>query len=411
MPTIGQRLRHGWNAFRNRDPTAEEQFDPYQGYSWGHRPDRVRLRGGNEKSIIAAIYNRIAIDVASIRMEHVRTDQNGRYSETIRSGLNYALTTEANIDQASTAFVIDVVMSMLDEGTVAVVPVDTTTNPKISDSYNIQTLRTAKVIEWKPTAVRVELYNDQLGQTEQITLPKKMVAIIENPLYAVMNERNSVLRRLIQKLNLLDAIDDQSGSGKLDLILQLPYVIKSPQRKEQANRRRQDIEDQLTGTKYGIAYTDGTERITQLNRPAENNLMAQIQYLTSMLYSQLGLTENVFLGTADANELNNYWSRTIKPILVAITEEFARKYLTKTARTQNQTIMFFKGAFLLVPPEQLAELADKFTRNEILSPNEIRAEIGYKPATDPAADELRNRNLNQGGDQTAPEAPTDGADQ
>ena len=410
-PSIGARLKHAWNAFRTRDPTREIEQSVNLGYVNTTRPDRVRLRGGVEKSIIAAIYNRIAIDVSSVSVQHVRTDQNGRYEETIDSGLNNCLTIEANLDQSSRAFFQDVVMSMFDEGCVAVAPIDTSINPTVSGSYDVHTLRTGRVVEWRPEHVRLDLYNEQLGIREEVTLPKKMVAIIENPLYAVMNERNSTLRRLIEKLNLLDAIDQQSGSGKLDLIIQLPYVIKSEQRRQQAEERRKLIETQLSGSKYGIAYTDGTERITQLNRASENNLMSQIEYLTSMLFSQLGLTEAVFMGTAEELEMLNYWTRTIEPILAAIRDEFKRKFLTKTARSQNQTIMFFKGAFMLVPAEQLANLADKFTRNEILSPNEVRAEIGYKPSSDPKADELRNRNLNQGGDEVPAGAPTDGANQ
>jgi hypothetical protein len=342
-----------------------------------------------------AVYNRIAMDVSAVMIQHVRLDQNGRFEEVINSGLNYALTVEANIDQTASAFIHDLVLSMFDEGCVGVVPIDTTINPKISGSYDIQTMRTGKILDWYPEHVRVRVYNDRTGSKEDLTLPKKMVGIIENPLYAVMNEPNSTLKRLIRKLNILDAIDEQSGSGKLDLIIQLPYVIKTPARKAQAEIRRKDIEDQLSGSKYGIAYTDGTEKVTQLNRPAENNLMNQIEYLTSMLYSQLGLTEDVFNGKADEATMLNYNSRTVYPILKAIIDELKRKFLTKTARSQNQSLMFFKDAFSLVPATELANIVDKFTRNEILSSNEIRAIIGYKPSLDPKADELRNKNLNE----------------
>lgn len=410
MPSLRDRVRNGWNAFRNRDPTfglvteIDGEVPWYKSYINTTRPDRVRLRGGVERSIIAAIYNRIAIDVSSIRMEHVRTDQNGKYLETIDSGLNKIFNLEANLDQSSREFMRDVVLSMFDEGVIAICPIDTTTNPYLG-TYEIQTLRTGRITQWEPTRVFVEVYNDRLGIREEIPFRKDLVAIIENPLYQVMNEWNSTLQRLIRKLNILDAVDEQSGSGKLDLIIQLPYVVKTKQKEEQAEKRRRLIEDQLSGSKYGIAYTDGTERITQLNRPAENNLMSQIQYLTSMLFSQLGMTEAVFMGTAEEREMLNYWSRTIEPILSAIRDESKRKFLTKTARSQNQTMMFFKGAFMLVPAEQLADLADKFTRNEILSPNEVRQELGYKPSTDPAADELRNRNLNAGAEQTPPMAP------
>jgi len=334
------------------------------------------------------------MDVAAVNIQHVRLDEEGIFESTIDSSLNYILTTEANIDQTSRAFIQDIVMSMFDEGAVAVVPVDTTIDPQISGSYDIHTMRTGKVVTWYPKHVRIRLYNDITGTPEEITLPKNMVAIIENPLFAIMNEPNSTLKRLIRKLAILDAIDEQSGSGKLDLIIQLPYVIKSDARREQAEKRRKDIEVQLSGSKYGIAYTDGTERVTQLNRPAENNLMTQIQYLTSMLYSQLGLTEDVFTGKADEATMLNYNNRTIVPILNAIIDEFKRKFLTKTARTQRQSIMYFKDAFSLVPANELANVADKFTRNEILTSNEVRSIIGYKPSKDPGADELRNKNIN-----------------
>lgn len=388
------RLKHAWNAFRSRDPTVSSEHREI-GYGAYSRQDRVRMHVTNERSVIISVYNRIALDVSAVNMQHVRLDQNGRFEETILSSLNYILTSEANIDQTGRAFIQDIVMSMFDEGVVAVVPVDTTMDPKISGSFDIQTMRTGRIISWHPRHIRVRLYNDNKGIQEELTLPKSTVAIIENPLYSVMNEPNSTLKRLLKKLSILDAIDEQSGSGKLDLIIQLPYVIKSKARKEQAEERRKDIEVQLAGSKYGIAYTDGTERVTQLNRPAENNLMTQIQYLIKMLYSQLGLTEEVFNGTADEKTMLNYNNRTVVPILLAIISEFKRKFLTKTARTQHQSIMYFKDVFSLVPANELANIADKFTRNEILSSNEIRAIIGYKPSSDPAAEELRNKNLNK----------------
>lgn len=394
MPSLITRLQHGWNAFIGRDPTNYvPRFDI--GYSSSYRPDRVRLTRGHERSIVTSVYNRIAIDVASVNIEHVRLDYDGRFIETIDSGLQNALTLDANIDQTGRAFVIDLVMSMFDEGCVAVVPTDTTSNPVNSNAYDILTLRTGKVVEWYPEHVKVRLYNERTGRQEEIVLPKKMVAIIENPLYSVMNEPNSVAKRLIRKLNILDAVDEQSGSGKLDLIIGLPYVIKTEARREQAERRRKDIEEQLSGSKYGIAYTDGTEHITQLNRSVENNMFNQIQYLTEMLYNQLGMTKGVFDGTATEEEMLNYQSRTIEPIVSAITEEMSRKFLTKTARSQNQTIMFFTDPFSLTPTEKLAEIADKLTRNAILSSNELRAIIGYKPVDDQRADELSNKNINQ----------------
>ena len=386
------RLQHAWNAFKNRDPTGK-QYE--YGISYGSRPDRTRMRFGNERSIIASIYTRIAIDVAAVSIQHVRLDQNGRYAETINSHLNECLTVQANIDQSGRALIQDIVMSMFDEGVVAVVPVDTTFNPNKSGSFDILSLRVGKILEWYPRHVRVQLYNDRVGRREEVILEKRFVAIIENPLYAVMNEPNSTLKRLVHKLNLLDSIDEQSGSGKLDLIIQLPYVIKTPARREQAEQRRKDIEMQLAGSKYGIAYTDGSEKITQLNRPAENNLMAQIEYLTSMLYSQLGITENVFNGTAEEAEMLNYYNRTIEPILAAITDAMNRTFLTKTARTQGQKIIYLREPFKLVPVNNLAEIADKFTRNEILTSNEIRALIGFKPVDNPKADELRNPNISR----------------
>ena len=389
---IGSRLKHAWNAFMNRDPT-EVDYDI--GPAYYYRPDRPRLTRGNERSIVTAVYNRIALDVSDIDIRHVRLDENGRYIEDIDSGLNNCLTVEANIDQTGKAFIQDVVMSMLDEGCVAIVPVDTTLNPKVTGSYDINSMRTGKIIQWYPQHVKVNLYNDKTGRNEEVTLPKSMVAIIENPLYAVMNEPNSTLQRLIRKLNLLDYVDEQTGAGKLDLIIQLPYVIKSNARRQQAEDRRADIERQLKGSKYGIAYTDGTERITQLNRPVENNLMKQIEYLTSMLYSQLGINQTVLDGTADEKTMLNYTNRSIGPIISAIVDEMKRKFLTKTARSQMQSIRYFKDPFKLVPVNEIAEISDKLTRNEIASSNEIRQIIGWKPSQDPAADELRNKNLNQ----------------
>ena len=392
--TFGERLKHSWNAFMNKDPTEDKRYIEL-GPSNSRRPDMFRPTRGTEKTIVTAIYTRIAMDVAKLDVEHVKVDDNGRYVDTIKSGLNYALTTEANIDQTGRAFIQDVVMSMFDEGCVAIVPVDTTLNPLKTGSYDIQTMRVGSIVEWFPQHVKVKLYNDRTGKHEEKILPKKVVAIIENPLYSVMNEPNSVAKRLIRKLNILDAVDEQSGSGKLDLIIGLPYVIKTEARREQAERRRKDIEEQLSGSKYGIAYTDGTEHITQLNRSVENNMFNQIQYLTEMLYNQLGMTKGVFDGTATEEEMLNYQSRTIEPIVSAITEEMSRKFLTKTARSQNQTIMFFTDPFSLTPTEKLAEIADKLTRNAILSSNELRAIIGYKPVDDRRADELSNKNINQ----------------
>ena len=396
--TFGERLKHSWNAFMNKDPTEDKRYIEL-GPSNTRRPDMFRATRGTEKTIVTAIYTRIAIDVAALTFEHVKVDENGRYTETIKSGLNYTLTTETNIDQTARAFIQDVVMSMFDEGVVAIVPVDTTYNPLKTGSYDIQTMRVGSVVEWFPQYVKVRLYNDRTGKHEEKILPKKMVSLIENPLYAVMNEPNSVAKRLIRKLNILDAVDEQSGSGKLDLIIGLPYVIKTEARREQAERRRKDIEQQLSGSKYGIAYTDGTEHITQLNRSVENNMFTQIQYLTEMLYNQLGMTQNVFNGTATEEEMLNYHSRTIEPIASAITDEMARKFLTKTARSQHQTIMFFKDPFKLTPTEKLADLSDKLTRNAILSSNELRAIIGYKPVDDVRADELSNKNINQSPDE------------
>lgn len=393
------RLQHAWNAFRDTEHT---RYKWDMGHISSYKPDRVRFTRGNERSIVTAIYNRLALDVASISIKHVRLDKDGRYIEDIDSGLQNCLTLEANKDQTGRAFIQDVVMSMLDEGCVAIVPVDTTIDPTKSESYRIDTLRVAKILEWYPDFVRVRMYNDRRGIHEEIILPKSTVAIIENPLYAVINEPNSTMQRLVRKLLLLDVVDEQSSSGKLDLIIQLPYVIKSEARRKQADERRKDIEMQLSGSKYGIAYTDGTERITQLNRPAENNLMNQVEYLTAMLMSQLGITQTIMDGTADDKTMLNYYNRTIEPIISAIVDEMKRKFLTKTARSQKQTIMFFRDPFKLVPVNEMAEIADKFTRNEILSSNEIRHTIGFKPSDDPDADELRNKNLNKQADDIQP---------
>lgn len=389
--SFGSRLRHAWNTFMNRDPTYDYQ-DTGPGYA--QRPDRPRMTRGNERSIVTAIYNRIALDVASINVSHCRVDENDRYVETMKSSLNNCLNLEANIDQTGRAFMQDVVMSMLDEGCVAIVPVDASLDPTKTGSYDILSMRTGRIIEWFPEHVRVRVYNEKKGRQEDIKVPKSMTAIVENPLYAVINEPNSTMQRLVRKLNLLDLIDEQSGSGKLDLIIQLPYVIKSPTRKKHAEERRADIEKQLSGSKYGIAYTDGTERITQLNRPIENNLLKQIEYLTEMLYSQLGISKAILDGTASEQELLNYQTRTIEPIISAIVDEMKRKFLTKTARAQSQTIKFFRDPFKLVPINNIADIADKFTRNEIATSNELRQFIGMKPSDDPKADELRNSNLN-----------------
>ena len=387
------RIKHSWNAFLNRDPTYS--YRDLGGPSYGYRPDRMRFTRGNERSIVTSVYNRIALDAASIDIMHVQLDKDGRFESIRESALNECLTRNANIDQTGRAFIQDVVMSMLDEGCVAIVPVDTTFNPDITNSYDINTMRTAKIVEWYPAHVKVNLYNDRTGRKEDLILPKKTVAIIENPLYAVINEPNSTMQRLIRKLNLLDVIDEQSGSGKLDLIIQLPYVIKTDARRQQAEQRRKDIEMQLSGSKYGIAYTDGTERITQLNRSVDNNLMKQIEYLTSMLYSQLGITQAILDGSADDKTMLNYYNRTIEPIVSAIVDEIQRKFLTKTAITQKQAILYFRDPFRLVPVNEIAEIADKFTRNEIMTSNEIRQIVGMKPSKDPNADELRNKNLSE----------------
>ena len=387
------RLKHAWNAFtNNKDPTPKYQDI---GASYYYRPDRQRFTGGNERTIVTSVYNRIALDAAAVEIKHVRLDENGRYLETIDSGINRCLNEEANIDQTGRAFIQDVVMSMLDEGCVAIVPVDTTFNPNVTNSYDIQSMRVGKILQWYPNHIQVRVYNEKTGNKEDIIVPKNMVGIIENPLYAVINEPNSTMQRLIRKLSLLDAVDEQSGSGKLDLIIQLPYTIKTEARRQQAEARRKEIEVQLTNSKYGIAYTDGTERITQLNRPIENNLMKQIEYLTSMLYSQLGITQSILDGTADEKTMLNYYSRSIEPIISAIVDELKRKFLTRTARSQLQSFLFFRDPFKLVPITEIATIADTFTRNEILSSNEVRQLIGIKPSSDPKADQLRNSNLNQ----------------
>ena len=397
-------IRHGWNAFLNRDPTVNYRNI---GSEYSYRPDRPRLTRGNERSIVTSVYNRIALDVASIDIKHCKLDENGRFISVVNSALNNCLTLEANIDQTSRAFIQDIVMSMLDEGCVAIVPIETDVDPNSTDSYKIFSMRTGKILGWYPSHVKVRVYNENTGRKEDIIVPKKSVSIIENPLYAVINEPNSTMQRLIRKLNLLDVIDEQSGSGKLDLIIQLPYTVKSDLRKQQAESRRQDIERQLTGTKYGIAYTDATEHITQLNRSVDNNLMKQIEYLTSMLYSQLGITQSVLDGTADEQTMLNYNSRTVEPIISAIVDEMKRKFLTKTARTQLQTISFFRDPFKLVPVNNIAEIADKFTRNQILTSNEIRQIIGMKPSDDPKADKLINSNISQPAEEVV-EQPNEG---
>lgn len=390
--TLLSRFKSAWNVFLNRDPT-HDRWD--YGPSYYYRPDRVKLTGVSEQTILNSVLNRIAMDAAAIDINHVRLDENERYLEDIDSGLNYCLSTEANIDQTGRAFRQDAVATMLDKGVIAIVPVDTSYDPNKSGSYDINTLRVGTITEWHPAHVKVNLYNDRTGRKQEVMLPKSNVAVVENPLFAVMNAPNSTLQRLVRKLRILDAIDEQSGSGKLDLIIQLPYVIKTEARRKQAETRRKDIEQQLAGSKYGIAYTDGSEHITQLNRAVENNLMAQIEYLTSMLYSQLGITQSILDGTADEKTMLNYNNRTIEPILSAITDEMKRKFLTKTARSQRQSIAFFRDPFKLVPVDNIAEIADKFTRNEIMTSNEVRQIIGMKPSKDPKADELRNKNLSE----------------
>lgn len=393
--TFTSRVKKAWNAFvNNRDPTYNNTQYRDVGMGYVYRPDRVRFSRGNERSIVTSVYNRIAMDVAAVAIKHCRVDKNGRYIEDIQSGLNDCLTVEANVDQTGRSFIQDVVMSMFDEGAVAIVPVDTSVDPRKTNSYDILSMRAGKILEWYPAHVKVRVYNDRTGHKEDIVLPKRSVAIVENPLYAVINEPNSTMQRLVRKLNILDAIDEQSGSGKLDLIIQLPYVIKSDARRDQAEKRRRDIEDQLKGP-YGIAYTDGTEKITQLNRPVENNLMKQIEYLMNQLYAQIGMTPSVLDGTANEQEMLNYNNRTIEPILSAIVGAMKRSFLSKTARTQGQTVMFFRDHFKLVPVSQIAEIADKFTRNEILSSNEIRQIIGMKPSDNPKADQLVNSNIAQ----------------
>lgn len=401
--SFGSRLKHAWNAFTGNIQMNYRDL----GMSYPYRADRPRMSRGNERSIVTSVYNRIALDVAALNVQHVRLDENGRFLSVIDDGLNNCLTLEANVDQTARSFIQDVVISMFDEGSVAIVPVDTTTDPNVSGSYDIQSLRVGQILDWYPQYIRTRVYNEQTGRKEDIVVPKSAVAIIENPLYAVINEPNSTMQRLIRKLNLLDVIDEQSGSGKLDLIIQLPYVIKTEARRQQAENRRKDIESQLSGSKYGIAYADGTEHITQLNRSVNNNLMSQIEYLTSMLYSQLGITQSILDGTADEKTMLNYNNRTIEPIISAIVDEMKRKFLTKTARSQRQSISFFRDPFKLVPVNEIAEIADKFTRNEIMTSNEIRQVVGMKPSDDPRADELRNKNLSEpsGSDQQSEEAP------
>lgn len=404
-PTLTSRFRTAWNAFRNRDPTM---FYKEPGMSYTYRPDRVRFSRGNERSIATSVYNKISIDVASIDIKHCRLDDNGRYKEDVNSGLNNCLTLEANIDQTGRAFIQDAVMSMFDEGVVALVPIDAHGDPSISESFDVLTMRTGKIVEWFPRSVKVEVYNDRTGRKEQIIVPKKTTAIVENPFFAVMNEPNSTLKRLIRKLNLLDVIDEQSSSGKLDLIIQLPYVVKGETRMQQAETRRNSIVDQLKGP-YGIAYIDGTEKITQLNRPVENNLLKQVEYLTNMFYSQLGMSPAILDGSADEKTMLNYNNRVIEPIVAAFTGAMKRSFLSKTARTQGQTIMSFRDPFKLVPINNIADIADKFTRNEILSSNEIRQIVGFKPSKDPKADELVNSNISQPKDGENPEATPNSA--
>jgi len=400
---IGNRLKHAWNAFLSLEPN----FTPADvGAMYGSRPDRNRLFLSNERSIISAIFTRIAIDCSSIDMQHVRLDEDGRFLETMDSGLNNCLTVEANIDQAADMFKRDMVLTLLDQGTIAIVPVDTTLNPAESAGFDVKTMRVGRVTAWFPRHVRVEVYNEQVGRREEVTLEKKFVAIVENPLYGVMNEPNSTLQRLIRKLNLLDGTDEQIASGKLDLIIQLPYVVKSEARRLQAEQRRRDIEFQLKGSQYGIAYTDGTEKITQLNRPAENNLLVQVEYLTKMLYGQLGITEEVMNGTADEKTMLNYLNRTVEPILMAIVYALRRTMLSKTARAQRQSIMLFRNPFKLVPVQEIADIADKFSRNEIASANDIRTAIGWRPSKDPGADQLKNSNMPQPTEVTAPTVPS-----
>lgn len=388
--SFGSRLKHAWNVFFNRDPTEHPSS---AGTGYFYRPDRPRFRGGTERSIIMSIYNRIALDVAAINIRHVRLDEDGCFLYEVKSSLNECLTLAANKDQTARAFIQDVIMSALDEGCVAIVPTDTTANPLLTTSYDVLSMRTGKVVEWFPNEVLVRVYNDRTGDKQDIRLPKRCVAIVENPLYAVINEPNSTMQRLMRKLNMLDYIDEQNSSGKLDLIIQLPYIVKTDSKKQMAENRRKDIEAQLTGSKYGIAYIDGTEKVTQLNRPVENNLLSQVEYLTSMLYSQLGITQAIMDGTADEKTMLNYYNRTVEPFVSAIADAINRTFLTRTARSQMQSISYFRDPFKLVPVSEIAEIADKFTRNEILSSNEVRQIIGMKPSDDPKADELSNKNL------------------
>ena len=403
---LGPRLKNAWNAFFNRDPT---EYYKDGGMSDSYRPDRPRLTRGNERSIVTSVYNRIALDVAALTFQHVQLDENGRFSSVVDSGLNRCFNLSANIDQPGRAFIQDIVVSMLDEGCVAIVPTNTNVNPLLTESYDIGTMRTGKILEWRPSSVRVRAYNEATGQKEEVYFPKRIVGIVENPFYAVMNEPNSTMQRLIRKLNLLDAIDEQSGAGKLDLIIQLPFAIKGELKRAQAEARRKDIEMQLAGSKYGIAYTDATEHITQLNRSVDNNLMKQIEYLTSMLYSQLGITQSILDGTADEKVMRNYYDRTVEPIASAIVDEIKRKFLSKTARAQGKTMMFFRDPFKLVPVSDLASIADTFTRNEIMTSNEVRQIIGMKPSSDPEADKLRNKNLNKS--DSEPSNPEDASEE
>ena len=396
--TLMNRLKASWNAFRNRDPTM---FYNEPGMSYSYRPDRPRFSRGNERTIATSVFNKIAMDVAAVDIRHCKVDENGRYIEDVNSDLNQCLTLEANIDQTHRAFRQETVMSMFDEGVVAIVPIETKGDPTFSTSFDIRSMRTGKIIEWFPRSVKIEVYNDQTGRKEQIIMPKQSVAIVENPLYSVINESNSTLKRLVRKLALLDAIDEQSASGKLDLIIQLPYAVKGEIKQQQANKRRDDIIDQLRGP-YGIAYIDGTEKITQLNRPIENNLTSQIEYLTNTFYSQIGITSAIMDGTADEKTMLNYNNRTVEPIVAAIVDAMKRSFLSKTARTQGQTIMAFRDPFKLVPINNIAEIADKFTRNEILTSNEIRQIIGFKPSNDPKADQLVNSNIAQASEDATP---------
>lgn len=400
MASFRDRLQHAWNAFRNENEIpSSSRRESY--FATSYNPTRLRISGRNERSIVTAVLNRIAVDAASISIKHVRVDENNRFQEEIKSDLNRCLSLDANIDQTGRQFIQDAVLSMLDEGTVALVPVDTTLNPNLTGSYDIQSLRVGKIVEWYPKSIRVRLYNERTGQQQEIVMSKKVAAVIENPFYSVMNEPNSTLQRLLQKLRLIDVLDDQNSSGKLDMIIQLPYVIKSEARKQQADKRRKEIEDQLVNSKYGIAYTDGTERITQLNRAVDNNLMNQVEYLTSMLYSQLGITTEIMNGTANEEVMNNYYSRIIEPVDATLCDSMTRTFITKTGQTQGQRIMYFREPFKLMPVSRVAEIADKFTRNEIMTPNEIRQIVGMRPSNDASADELRNRNINQSGNGSA----------